>query len=393
MEDNNQWLKTALAKSEEKRNQHLLTLMQQCGVDHPDLIPGFVYIRHRPAMWIGDTGIPGFHHLFKEIFDNSIEEVMAGLCNQVLVTVHSDGSLSVRDNGRGIPLQHLRVVLTELHAGGKLPASRTYKIGGGLHGVGTSCVNALSEWMETTVWQAGRQVTVRTERGEIVEEREEAFEGQTGTRIRFKPDPQIFGDSAWSPERLLAIQRQQAFLNPKLTLTFTDESLGCDPQVLNFPGGVAEWAREHAAARRPIHQRVIAGSGKKDDVEVDVAFYFTQEDPVWLAFGNGVQLGVMGTPGTPLTGFRQGVARTLSKWAKKYGREFEPRTAQAGVAVILSVRVYDPVFNGPMKDSLQNPEAASAVWAVTAMALEAHFTRFPDEAEAIVSGMLGDRGV
>nr|WP_309696463.1 ATP-binding protein [Armatimonas sp.] len=350
-------------------------------------------MRHRPAMYIGDTGVPGMHHLFKEIFDNSLDEAMAGFGDQIWVHVHSDGSLSVCDSGRGIPLKNLPF---ELSAGRKFPHPRSlksYKISGGMHGVGLCCVNALSEWMEATIWQAGRQVTVRAERGKIVDEREEAFDGPTGTRIRFKPDPQIFGDSAWSPERLLAIQRQQAFLNPKLTITFTNGSLGCDPQVLNFPGGVAEWAREHAAARRPIHQRVIAGSGKKDDVEVDVAFYFTQEDPVWLAFGNGVQLGVMGTPGTPLTGFRQAVSRTIGKWARAQGREFEPRKAGLGVAVVLSVRVHQPQFEGATKNRLGNPEAVRAVWAVTAKALEAHLTQFPDEAEAIVSGLHEIQGV
>jgi DNA gyrase subunit B len=349
---------------------------------------GLEAVRHRPAMYVGDVGIPGMHHLFKEIIDNCIDEVMAGFCDQVEVKLHSDGSVTVRDNGRGIPLEHIRFVLTELHVGGKY--SNSYKTSGGLHGVGISCVNALSEWMETVVWQAGREVFVRTARGEVVSEQDEAFDGPSGTRIRFKPDPHIFGETQWSPERLLANLRQQAFLYPQLTLTFTDEVLGCDPQVMHFSGGISEWAIENVAARRPVHANVIAGAGVKDGVEAEVAFFFTEDEPVWRVFGNGVELP---DAGTPLTGFRQAVSRTIGKFARARGREFEPRKAGLGVAVVLSVRVPSPQFEGPTKNKLGNPEAASAVWAVTAEALEAHLTQYPAEAEAILSGMLGAQGV
>lgn len=351
---------------------------------------GLEAVRHRPAMYIGDTGIPGLHHLFIEIIDNCVEEVVAGQCDQILVKLHPDGSLSIYDNGHGIPLDYIKPVLTELHAGGRFGADRTYKTSGGLHGVGTCCVSALSEWLEATVWQAGREVVVRTERGKLVSQRESAFDGPSGTQIRFKPDPQIFETTEWSVQRLLSYLRQQAFLYPKLTVTFTDEALGCDPQVLHFPSGISEWALENVAGRRPVHETVIAGSGSKDGTEAEVAFFFTEDEPVWRIFGNGVELP---DAGAPLTGFRQAVSRTLAKWAWARGREFEPRKAGLGVAVVISVRVRNPQFEGPTKNRLSNPEAASAVWAVTAEALEAHLTQYPHQAEAILSGMLGIQGV
>ncbi|WP_309714584.1 ATP-binding protein [Armatimonas sp.] len=315
---------------------------------------------------------------------------MAGYSNQIWVILHSDGSLTIRDNGHGISLNHIKPILSELHSGGKFGIIRTYRVSGGLHGVGLNCVSALSEWMKTTVWQAGREVVVRTERGELVSERESAFDGPSGTQIRFKPDPEIFSTTGWSVERLLANLRQQAFLYPQLTVTFTDESKGCDPQVMNFPGGISEWARENVAVRRPVHPNVIAGTGTQDGVEAEVAFFFTQDEPVWRVFGNGVELP---DAGTPLTGFRQAVSRTIGTWARKSGRDFEPCKAGLGVAVVLSVRVPYPQFEGPTKNRLGNPEAASAVWAVTAAAIEAHFVRHPDEAEAILSGMLRQEGV
>lgn len=256
--------------------------------------------------------------------------------------------------------------------------------------MGIPTTNALSEWMEATVWQMGREVVVRTERGKLVSERESAFDGPSGTQIRFKPDSQIFETTEWSVGRLLSYLRQQAFLYPQLTVTFTDEALGCDPQVLHFPGGISEWAIENVAGRRPVHETVIAGSGTNAGTEAEVAFFFTEDEPVWRIFGNGVELP---DAGSPLTGFRQAVSRTIGRWARAHGREFEPRKAGLGVAVVISVRVRNPQFEGPTRNRLANPEAASAVWAVTAEALEAHLTQYPHQAEAILSGMLRVQGV
>ncbi len=351
---------------------------------------GLEAVRHRPGMYVGGTGIYGLHQIFKDVLDNSLDEVLAGFCTGLQVILHADGSLTVRDNSPGIPIGDLISVVTDLTAQPGQYTITAFKTCGGLHGVGIPSACALSEWMETMVWQAGRRAVLRTERGVIVSERNEEFPGPSGTQIRFKPDPQIFGETQWSVERLLPYLRQQAFLYPQLTVTFTDESQGCDPQVMNFPGGISEWARENVAARRPVHQTVIAGAGTKDGAEAEVAFFFTEEEPVWSVFGNGVELP---DAGTPLTGFRQAVSRTIGKWARAQGREFEPRKAGLGVAVVLSVRVHQPQFEGATKNRLGNPEAARAVWAVTAKALEAHLTQFPDEAEAIVSGLHEIQGV
>ena len=354
-------------------------------------LEGLACVRHRPAMWIGDIGIAGLHQIFYEVLDNSLDEVLGGECTKIEVNLHADGSLTVRDNSPGIPINDVTTAVTALYFRGQdSRKSNSFLTCGGLHGVGLPCSCALSEWMETTVWQAGRRVHIRTERGIIVSEQDESFEGPSGTQIRFKPDPEIFSTTEWSVERLLAHLRQQAFLYPQLTITFTDESQGCDPQVMNFPGGISEWAQENVVARRPVHQNVIAGAGTKEGVEAEVAFFFTEDEPVWRVFGNGVQLH---DAGTPLTGFRQAVSRTIGALARKSGRVFEPRKAGLGVAVVLSVRVPYPQFEGPTRNRLGNPEAASAVWAVTAEALEAHFVRHPDEAKAILSGMLLKTGV
>jgi DNA gyrase subunit B len=198
--------------------------------DGVDIQPlrGLEAVRHRPAMYIGDVGIPGLHQLFKNIFGNAIDEVITGRCDQITVTLHPNGSLTVQDNGEGIWLKHLTATLTEYCCYWKfhLPARnyKSYKFAGMFNGHNLSCVSALSEWMETTVWQAGRRVFIRTERGVIVSEQDEVFEEPSGTQIRFKPDPEIFGETQWSAERLLSHLGQQVSVYPHLTLTFLSSS-------------------------------------------------------------------------------------------------------------------------------------------------------------------------
>jgi len=248
------------------------------------ILEGLAAVRKRPAMYIGDTSTRGLHHLVYEAVDNSIDEALAGFCTHVAVKVHIDNSVSVIDNGRGIPVKNVEgtrksgveIVLTKLHAGGKFDNS-SYKVSGGLHGVGISCVNALSEWLEVEVKRDGYEHRMSFKRGvpdgplEVLKRT-----SKMGTRVTFKPDPEIFEDTTYNAETLLARLRELAFLNKGISISFEDERHEGEPVLMQYKGGICEYVEYLNRNKATLHRKPIYLEAKKDLVECEVAMQYTE---------------------------------------------------------------------------------------------------------------------
>src|SRR2546423_12097365 len=265
--------------------------------DSIQVLEGLEAVRRRPAMYIGGTDLKGMHHLFVEVSDNAIDEAMAGHCTQIDVILHSDGSMSVQDDGRGFPvdmkkqtgLPGVELALTKLHAGGKFD-SGSYKVSGGLHGVGVSCVNAVSEWLNVDVWRNGKQHRIGFQRGittEPLKSLGKAPEGKTGTLVRWKPDTEIFGETEYSAEDISRRLRELAYLNKEVTLTFTNEQdEEAEVETYHYARGLAEFVEHLNETKDPIHKAVYFG-GAREDIIVEVALqYNLQYSEVVLSFAN-----------------------------------------------------------------------------------------------------------
>ena len=352
--------------------------------DDITVLKGLEAVRRRPAMYIGDVSARGLHHLVYEVVDNSIDEALAGYCKNIDVTINEDGSVSIEDDGRGIPTDihpeekksALEVVMTMLHAGGKFDKN-TYKVSGGLHGVGVSVVNALSEWLEVTVWRDGKISYQKYKRGDPVAPVKvtgKAEKDKTGTTVQFMPDGTIFKNRAYKFETLAERLRELAFLNPDATLRIKDlRGKSEQEEVFHFKGGLVEFVKYIDTTRPAIMKKVIYAKGEDKDengraVEVEVALqYNDQYNENIFSYVNNINTH---EGGTHLVGFRTALTRTLNNYASKNGLIKDDRIQltgddfREGLTAVLSVKVPEPQFEGQTKTKLGNSEVKSIVESV-----------------------------
>jgi DNA gyrase subunit B len=359
------------------------------------VLEGLEAVRKRPAMYIGDTGAYGLHHLVYEVVDNSVDEALAGHCDSIKVILHSDGSCSVGDNGRGIPVDTHKetgksaaeVVLTVLHAGGKFEHS-AYKVSGGLHGVGVSVVNALSEWLELEIRRGGRVWTQRYEKGGVPTGPLTAGEKtqKHGTIIRFKPDPTIFEVTEFSFDTLSNRLRELAFLNRGLKIVIEDERDGRSHTFL-YKGGIIEFIKHLNQNKTPIHPKVMYFEGKKGDIEVEVALQYNDgyQESVF-SFANNINTR---EGGTHLTGFRAALTGQISSYAQNNGflKNFRGGITgddvREGLCAVVSVRLPDPQFEGQTKAKLGNTDIKGLVQQIVNEKLAEAFEEDPTTARKI----------
>jgi DNA gyrase subunit B len=358
------------------------------------VLEGLEAVRKRPAMYIGDTSAYGLHHLVYEVVDNSVDEALAGYCDSIKIILHSDGSCSVGDNGRGIPVDTHKetgksaaeVVLTTLHAGGKFEHS-AYKVSGGLHGVGISVVNALAEWLELEIRHSGWVWTQRYEYG-VPQGDLTAGEktSKHGTIIRFKPDPKIFEETTFSFDTLSNRLREMAFLNKGLKIVIEDERDERSHTFL-YKGGIIEFIKHLNQNKTPVHPKVLFFEGKKDGIEVEVALQYNdgyQENI--FSFANNINTR---EGGTHLTGFRAALTGTLSNYAKANGflktfkGDVSGEDVREGLTAVVSVRIPDPQFEGQTKAKLGNSEVKGLVQQIVNDRLGEAFEEDPSTARKI----------
>ncbi|HQW12488.1 MAG TPA: DNA topoisomerase (ATP-hydrolyzing) subunit B [Saprospiraceae bacterium] len=363
-------------------------------------LEGLEAVRKRPGMYIGSTDTKGLHHLVYEVIDNSIDEHMAGYASYVHTTIHADNSISVRDNGRGIPtgmhekLQKsaLEVVMTVLHAGGKFDKD-TYKVSGGLHGVGVSCVNALSIYLKAEVHREGNKYEQEYSQGKPTSEVHiSGTSSDTGTIITFRPDPTIFETLEYKYETLAVRMRELAFLNKGLTLVLTDERLDDEgkerSETFHSEGGLAEYVTYIDKGRSPIIAAPIHVTGKDNNVEVEVAMqYNTGYTENIYSYVNNINTR---DGGTHVSGFRRAVTREFKKYAEENGMfkklkfEVAADDFREGLTSIISVKVAEPQFKGQTKGELGNSEVTAIVSQIVGEALKHFLEENPTEAKKIV---------
>ena len=366
------------------------------GADHITVLEGIAAVRKRPAMYIGDTGSRGYHHCVYEVVDNSIDEALAGYCSNVEVCINDDGSLSVTDDGRGIPVEMhaaegkpaVTVVLTVLHAGGKFD-SDTYKVSGGLHGVGVSCVNALSEWLEVEVKRDGYIHHQRFEKGvETTELIQIGKTKDTGTKVTFHPDMSIFtheGGFLW--DTLASRLREMAFLNRGTKITLTEDATGRE-EVFQYEGGIMEFVQHLNKNKAPMHPDVIYFEREKDDVVVEIAMQYSDAyNETIFTFANNINT-IEG--GTHLSGFRSALTRTVNAYAKTNKLIKDDKQAMSGddiregITCVLSVKIPDPQFEGQTKTKLGNGEVEGIVQQIVNDELGTYFEENPTVARTII---------
>ncbi len=363
------------------------------------VLEGLEAVRRRPGMYIGDNGVRGLHHLVEEVVDNSIDEAMAGFCKRIDALIHQDNSITVIDDGRGIPVDlhktekksALEVVLTKLHAGGKFD-NRTYKVAGGLHGVGVSVVNALSEWLEAEVRRGGKVYRQRFARGKPVSGLTVVGKATgTGTHISFKADKEIFKSGiTYNFETLSNRMRELAFLNKGLTMTLKDER--SDKEVkYQFEGGIKEFVAHLNKAKNPLHNP-IAFEDTRDLVTVEIAMQYNDGYAENLfAFANNINT-VDG--GTHLAGFKSALTRTINAYCKGKNLfkgddlKIESEDARAGLTAVVSVKVPQPQFEGQTKAKLGSPEVEGIVSSICNEQLSAFFEEHPSVASKVAEKCL-----
>ncbi|HEX6616811.1 MAG TPA: DNA topoisomerase (ATP-hydrolyzing) subunit B [Gemmatimonadales bacterium] len=370
----------------------------QYKADSIQVLKGLEAVRKRPGMYIGSTSENGLHHLVYEVVDNSIDEALAGHCDTITVTIHGDNSITVQDNGRGIPVDMhptekmpaVEVALTVLHAGGKFDKSN-YKVSGGLHGVGVSVVNALSERLEVLVDRDGRRHRMAFVRGKTVKKLE-VLDGKargTGTTVRFKPDPEIFTVLEFHYSTLADRLRQLAFLNRGISITIKDEREGQKKQETFFAkGGLGEFVQWLNRNKKPLHPKPITFTAVKDDVEVDVALQYEDGyNENTFTFVNNINTH---EGGTHLTGFKSALTRTMNDVAKrrdflkKEGFTLSGDDIREGLTCVLHVKVREPQFEGQTKTKLGNSEVEGIVKAVVNEHLGTWLDEHPPVARTII---------
>ncbi|MFM7644952.1 MAG: DNA topoisomerase (ATP-hydrolyzing) subunit B [Sphingomonadales bacterium] len=373
--------------------------------DNIQVLEGLEAVRKRPAMYIGDVGAKGLHHLVYEVVDNSIDEALAGYCNHINVFINEDNSITVTDNGRGIPTaihtkekkSALEVVMTVLHAGGKFDKD-TYKVSGGLHGVGVSCVNALSIHMRTEVHREGKIFEQEYSIGKpLYDVREIGTSDKTGTIQTFKPDHTIFESTEYNFDTLAARMRELAFLNKGITITLTDKRTVDDNDVhptttYYSEGGLKEFASYLDRNREALITDVIYFEGEREGIPVEVALtYNTSYTENIQAYVNNINTH---EGGTHLSGFRRGLTNTLKKYATDSGIlakekiEIDGDDFREGLTAVVSVKVQEPQFEGQTKTKLGNREVTAPVSQAVSEMLSAYLEEHPSEAKLIVEKVI-----
>ncbi len=391
----------AIEKNENEdlqREEELMKGSPDYSADQIQILEGLEAVRKRPGMYIGSTSIRGLHHLVYEIVDNSVDEALAGFCDSITVTIEKDNSITVQDDGRGIPVDiqkkagkpALEVVFTVLHAGGKFGGSG-YKVSGGLHGVGASVVNALSSWLEVSVYKGGKIYNMKFERGKVVQPMTvigECDERQHGTKVHFLPDPEIFEETVYDYDTLKVRLRETAFLTKALKITLTDVREGKEQEkTFHYEGGIKEFVQYLNKGKEPLYPDVIYCEGERDHVFVEVAMQhndsYTENT---YTFVNNIN-----TPegGTHLTGFKNAITKTFNDYARsnKLLKESEPNLSgddiREGLTTVISVKIEDPQFEGQTKQKLGNSEAQTAVQNIVGEQLTYYLEQNPSVARAI----------
>ena len=369
------------------------------GADQIQILEGLEAVRKRPGMYIDDTSFRGLHHLVYEIVDNSIDEALAGYCTHIQVTIHKDNSITVEDDGRGLPtgINHkagkpaVEVVFTVLHAGGKFGGGG-YKVSGGLHGVGASVVNALSDWLEVTIYSEGKIYKQRYERGKVCYPLEvvgTCLPSKTGTSVSFLPDETMFEVTEYDFKTLQTRLREMAFLTKGLKITLTDERV--EPvlsKVYHYEGGIQEFVQYLNKSTTPIYDDIIYCEGVKDGVQVEVAFQHNDSySENCYSFVNNINTH---EGGTHLTGFKNALTRTFNDYARKNKllKDSESNLSgediREGLTAIISVKISEPQFGGQTKHSLGNTEAKSAVDGIVSERLTVYLEQNPQVAKMIL---------
>jgi DNA gyrase subunit B len=366
------------------------------GADKIKVLEGLEAVRKRPAMYIGSTGVAGLHHLVYEIVDNSIDEALAGFCDQVNVTIHIDHSVTVVDNGRGIPVDRhssgrsaAEVALTVLHAGGKFD-NDSYKVSGGLHGVGVSVVNALSETLELEIWRNGRVYTQSYERGNPLGDLD--VTGTTkkrGTKITFRPDDQIFETTEFSFDTLAQRLRELAFLNGGVTITIDDERDGKSHRFL-YEGGINSFVEYLSLNKATVNDKPIYMHGEKDGIDVELSLQWNDSyTETVYTFANNINTH---EGGTHLSGFRAALTRTVNFYAGKNNLAKDLKDAnisgddiREGLIAVISVKIPRPQFEGQTKTKLGNTEVKGIVEAIVNDKLGAYLEENPPTARRIIN--------
>ncbi|MEJ2678210.1 MAG: DNA topoisomerase (ATP-hydrolyzing) subunit B [Gemmatimonadota bacterium] len=365
------------------------------------VLKGLEAVRKRPGMYIGSTGPRGLHHLVYEVVDNSVDEAMAGHCTHIDITIHPDESVTVVDDGRGFPVDihptegkpGVEVAMTMLHAGGKFDKS-SYKVSGGLHGVGVSVVNALAEWLEVEVKRAGKLYRQRYSRGLKTTDLEELGKAKgTGTTVTFRPDPQIFPEINFNADTLASRLRELAFLNKGLRITLTDERVANgqkEPrrEEYHYEGGIVEFVSFIRGARRPLHPKPIYIEAGREEAEIELSFQYDEGyNESTFTFVNNINTH---EGGTHLTGFKAALTRTLNDYARKNNllkKELDSLSGEdvrEGLTAVLSVRVKEPQFEGQTKTKLGNSEVRGAVEQVVNEKLATYLDEHPSVGKAII---------
>ena len=368
------------------------------GADQIQILEGLEAVRKRPGMYIGSTSIRGLHHLVYEIVDNAVDEALAGFCDVIDVKIQEDNSITVIDNGRGIPvgINHkagipaVEVVFTILHAGGKFGGGG-YKVSGGLHGVGASVVNALSEWLEVTIYHEGKVYRQRYERGKTIYKLKvigECEQEKTGTMVSFLPDKEIFEETVFDFDTLKQRFREMAFLTKGLKIRLTDERGEKElVKEFHYEGGIKEFVTYLNRSKEALYPEIIYCEGTKDGVAVEVAMQHNDSyNETTYGFVNNIT-----TPegGTHVVGFRNALTKTFNEYArkKKLLKENEKLAGEdirEGLTAIISVKIEEPQFEGQTKQKLGNSEARGAVDAVVNRTLEIFLEQNPSVAKTIV---------
>ena len=368
------------------------------GADQIQILEGLEAVRKRPGMYIGSTSIRGLHHLVYEIVDNAVDEALAGFCDVIDVKIQEDNSITVIDNGRGIPvgINHkagipaVEVVFTILHAGGKFGGGG-YKVSGGLHGVGASVVNALSEWLEVTIYHEGKVYRQRYERGKTIYKLKvigDCDSEKTGTMVSFLPDKEIFEETIFDFDTLKQRFREMAFLTKGLKIRLTDERGEKElVKEFHYEGGIKEFVTYLNRSKEALYPEIIYCEGMKDGVAVEVAMQHNDSyNETTYGFVNNIT-----TPegGTHVVGFRNALTKTFNDYAKKNkllkeNEKLAGEDIREGLTAIISVKIEEPQFEGQTKQKLGNSEARGAVDAVVSRTLEIFLEQNPSVAKTIV---------
>jgi DNA gyrase subunit B len=363
--------------------------------DQIQVLEGLEAVRHRPGMYVGDNGKKGLHHMFREVLDNGVDEALAGHCDRIDVILYKDGSMSSHDNGRGIPVDihekgvsALEVVMTTLHAGGKFGEGGGYKVSGGLHGVGVSCTNALSKWMETTVQRNGNIYRQRYEQGipvtalEIVGKSKE-----TGTKQHWLPDPEVLTVTSYDTHIVKARLREVAYLNPNLTLSFKNENNPEDDEVFHYERGIVQLVEDLNEAYDAIHKPIYYHR-VREGMEIEVAIQFqTAYNTTILAYSNNIH---QPDGGTHVSGFMTAMTRVINQYARKMGllkekdKNFMSDDVLEGLTAVIALKLENPSYNSQDKVKLVTPEVQGLTNSLVGDGLQTYLEENPAVAKRIV---------